>query len=328
MIALNDRQCTQVIRGASELRLGESLPWGDREREVKAFLRDFRADWTSLHFVPFGFHPRGVPLAWPRRFLKIVEGSRVHIMFHELWIGISEDSTLKQRAIGLLQRKCIQWMVRRLAPGLVWTNTAAYSAMLKQSHIESAPITMFGHVPIETQPGQLPELPDDGELNVVIFGALHPQWPPEPLFKYLKQAVERLRRKLRLISIGNIGPGGPLWSTLAERYPEVLFLKLGMRPTSELVACFNRCHFGVSTTPFGLIGKSSSVHSMLEHGLPVIVNRLETQSSSGTAASSDPQLIICDEKLPQVIVTLPRWPKKSRLKSTADQFLAELAARA
>ena len=50
-------------------------------------------------------------------------------------------------------------------------------------------------------------------------------------------------------------------------------LRLGERSLDEISRFFSYLDFGVSTTPLALIGKSSCVAAMLDHGLPVIVNR-------------------------------------------------------
>jgi len=331
IIALNDRHCTEFLQSERELRLCESASWGTRERAAKEFLHKFRPDWISLHFVPFGFHQRGVPVLWPRRFQRLAGDCRTHIMFHELWIGLSKNAPLRQKAIGLLQRKTIERIHRRLRPSFVSTSNSAYGALLKASNIESSVSAMFGNVPINNEPSSYSSLPENeaGVLNVIVFGSLHPEWPAEPLLSYLRDGARKLQRKLTLISIGNLGPGEALWNSLASRYPDVSFVRLGSRSVQEISCCLQRCHFGIATTPLELIGKSGSVAAMIEHGLPVIVNRLERQIPpiAQSAAVNDPQIVISNERLPEIIVTLPRWPKVSRLKSSVDRLLSEMAAR-
>src|ERR1700760_4408812 len=86
--------------------------------------------------------------------------------------------------------------------------------------------------------------------------------------------LKSLGRSIQLSHIGRIGPGGSVWKILTERYgPEIEFCRLGERSLDEISRFFYDLDFGVSTAPLALIGKSSCVAAMVDHGLPVIVNR-------------------------------------------------------
>jgi hypothetical protein len=50
-------------------------------------------------------------------------------------------------------------------------------------------------------------------------------------------------------------------------------VKLGPRSLAEISQFLNTVDFGIATSPLGLIGKSGTAAAMLEHDLPVIVNR-------------------------------------------------------
>ncbi|HYF50971.1 MAG TPA: hypothetical protein VEJ63_16275, partial [Planctomycetota bacterium] len=95
---------------------------------------------------------------------------------------------------------------------------------------------------------------------------------------------------------------------------------------AEIAACFQKCHFGISTTPLEILGKSASVAAMLEHGLPVIVNRIEPQIQKTVKfdLETDPQVLPIDDTLPERMIELPRWPKTSRMKPAADTLIAEM----
>jgi hypothetical protein len=54
-------------------------------------------------------------------------------------------------------------------------------------------------------------------------------------------------------------------------HPELEFLALGVQPAARVSAYLQALDFGLTSYPYALIGKSSSVVAMLEHGLPVIV---------------------------------------------------------
>jgi hypothetical protein len=71
-------------------------------------INKFKPDWISLQYVPYSFNPKGLPL-WLPSFLNAFTGKhQLHIMFHELWIGMDSRSSLKSKIIGfLLKQDCI-----------------------------------------------------------------------------------------------------------------------------------------------------------------------------------------------------------------------------
>src|SRR5207244_3804373 len=113
-------------RSISALRLAAAMPWAERIPAAQACLKDFRPDWVSLQFVPFGFHPRGLPLGLGRKLSSINSAKPWHIMFHELWLGLGEGSSVKHRVWGELQRWLILDLIHRLRPKIVHTNAEAY----------------------------------------------------------------------------------------------------------------------------------------------------------------------------------------------------------
>ncbi|HVG81781.1 MAG TPA: hypothetical protein VNB28_05820, partial [Methylomirabilota bacterium] len=57
----------------------------------------------------------------------------------------------------------------------------------------------------------------------------------------------------------------------AAGHPQIGVLALGIQPAERVSAYLQALDFGLTSYPYALIGKSSSVKAMLEHGLPVIV---------------------------------------------------------
>ncbi|HYF50916.1 MAG TPA: hypothetical protein VEJ63_15990, partial [Planctomycetota bacterium] len=234
VLALNDRLCSAIVESGNELRLPESAPWSERSAAAKRLLRAFGPDWISLHFVAFGYNARGVPLQWPGRFQELCGGACVHLMFHELWLGLAAEASTKHKLIGALQRHCFSKMVQKLQPKFVTTSNRAYAALLGTIGVAASVLPMFGAIPLEdvSENGCSEVSSDSSRLNVVIFGSLHPEWPPEPLLTHLRGAAAKLQRKLAFISVGNIGPGETLWQSMVSRYSDMEFLRLGPRSTA------------------------------------------------------------------------------------------------
>lgn len=348
LLSINDRFLPQVSSFDLEqngtkipvLRLPAHLPWNQRAASAQEFLTSFQADWISLQFVPYGFQDKGFVFNLCRWLPAIVAGQKNHIMFHELWIGETVGSRFNERLIGSLQKVLILWLVKQLQPAVVHTSNTPYIQILKQHGVRAGRLPLFGNIPITEKTANkwlFPALQTAG-LDITagnreqfwlvgFFGTLQPIWPPEPLFTYLDQAALQHRKKVALISIGRLGSGKNLWEDLAKTYAsKFTFLQLGKYSADQVSAFLNSIDIGIATSPYLLVGKSGTVATMLEHGLPVIVNRDEVKLRLKTSIKADEaQLHKMDASLPDEIGDyLHRKPAKSRLTSTVSKFLEDL----
>lgn len=330
-----DEHCLPV------LRLPQNIAWDRRITVASDFLNSFQPDWLSLQFVCYGFHPKGIVCGLDEWLYRLVQGRKVHIMFHELWIGEQIGAKLKERIVGKIQRFCVLKLVERLKPQVVHTSNSAYVALLQHCGISVSRLPMFGAIPVNKQNGDgwlFPTLqnlglkidPDTRHqfLLLGIFGLLHPVWPAEPLFTYLAQVAAQHDRKIVPISIGRIGSGAKLWERLVDAYShKFTFVQLGERSPAQISEFFNSIDFGIATSPYSLIGKSATVAAMLEHGLPVIVNRDDIHFKPClTMQDTEPQLYRMDRYLSKAIGQIHRLPIRSRLYNSAKQLIDDLTA--
>jgi hypothetical protein len=344
LVALNDRHLNIPVRREDfplpSLRLNSTAAWADRVKQAGDFLAEQSPDWLSLQFVCFGFHDRGLvwDLAKRGRSLAAKAGN-CQIMFHELWVGERND-TAKNRLLGLIQQHFVLRLYRSFAPRLVHTSNPRYASRLSRHRIPARILPLFGAIPVTDRkadgwlPGRLAEA--GGEFTPEtrnrywlfgIFGTLHPVWPPEPLLSRLKKIANRQGRELILLSIGRIGSGNELWQRLRAAYsPEIRFLQLGELSADEVSEVFNSLDFGIATTPLELLGKSASAAAMLEHGLPVIVNRDEAKLRRlpETKDAFGDLVIKMDENLEERLLKAKRLAPKSMLSEIAARFLQEL----
>lgn len=344
-IALNDPFVSEHSWSSESdlpvLRLSAKADWKERINQAKRFLDRFSPDWVSLQFVPYAYHPKGLALSLGRQLQQLARARRLHVMFHELWLGVSVGDSVKERLIGTVQRLCMLAMLKELRPNLVHTTNPAYTAVLSRDVARVGCLPLFGNIPIS-----LPE--DDNwlfeELQRVgpgmdwsrertwlfgLFGALHPVWPPEPLFTYMSEAATRYQRTIAILSIGRLGPGEELWNRLAKAYgSRFTFLQLGEQPPERISQFLSTVDFGIATSPYVLIGKSGTVTSMLEHGLPVIVNRDDVRISHLEPHFSHETLLHkMDIHLPKKLgKDLNRAQACPRLPFIATQFLGELSS--
>ena len=160
-VSLNDSYISdtvlelQKIEGTtvSVLRLSGGASWGKRMIEARNRLDAFQPDWTSLQFVPFGFHRKGLCFGVGKRLAAMNTKGSWHIMFHELWLGLGEKSSLRHRVLGGLQRLIILDLMRRLRPRLVHTQAEPYQKVLNREKIKASTLRLFGGIPHVTGDG-------------------------------------------------------------------------------------------------------------------------------------------------------------------------------
>src|SRR5690606_15254327 len=124
------------------LRLSSHTAWGKRIKEAKKFIRSVNPNWISLQFVPFSFHKKGLPFMLANQLKEMIETRELHIMFHELWIGINGKVSLKQRTVGMLQKILVKTLIAQLTPKVITTSIAAYQEALK-GHVTQV-LPLFG----------------------------------------------------------------------------------------------------------------------------------------------------------------------------------------
>jgi hypothetical protein len=324
-LALNDPHAQTAEREPELLRLPASSPWPGRVAEGRRWMENFAPDWVSLQFVSYGFHPRGMAGAVEKHLRAVLSGRPMHVFFHELWLGQEVGATTKNRALGWLQRRGALNLLRGLDVRMVHTSNEVYVHLLAQRGVRARRLPLFGSLPLP-QPRMAPPR-SEGALTFAFFGALHPIWPPEPLFSRLRE----LDRNVTLTHAGCIGPGAELWNTLEQTYGDrFTFRRLGELPPAQVADFFTESDYGIATTPWCLIGKSASVAAMLDCGLPVVVNRDDVQYGSGEDPEPhDPLLLRMSADLPAQLAAARRRPPHLLLPEVAAQFLAdwETAAR-
>lgn len=351
LIALNDhhiaaaREEVQRARGAAlqTLRLPASLPWHERVSSARNFLQRQPPDWVSLQFVCYGFHPKGMTIGLHRHLAPLIDDRPLHLMLHELWIGIQRGASLRERVVGSIQRRALCSLIAGLKPVAVHTSNAGYAQVLDGVGVAARVLPLCGSIPIvadaaggwlEQQLLQLGSKPPSaaphaGQWRFGFFGTLPELWSPEPLFTYIAAAAERAKRQVAVISIGRMGPGERLWRTMQSQYGQRFhFARLGERSREEVSTFLQNIDFGLATTPWQLIGKSASTAAMLDHGVPVIVSRDDVDIGADGIETGHPLLQRMDAQLPQWLIRVRPRPPRDRLAAMAAQFVADISTAA
>ena len=346
-IALADRHLTPKteldFRGpfvksdvADIRRLSSDTPWKKRIAILQAIIDDFRPDWVSLQYVPYGFDQRGLPFGFPR-LLSLLRGDfQWHIMFHELWIGEEAEYTPIQKVIGWLQKR----IVRKLASvtqAILHTSNPTYRLRLELAGCPAEILPLFSNISIASplfsrrdlleEAGMSPELPQEGfgRWIFVLFGAIHPEWDAETLIGKIDHVRKMAGRPSPLFIL--IGRNGD--QELRHRVGEECkhhgwgFLEKGELPTDLISSCLQSADFGVATSPLSLIGKSGSVAAMLEHGLPVVVSRLEKAVDAGEGSK---RLIPLDASFEKNLLMAKKDVPRAGLDAVTEKFLQSLTS--
>jgi hypothetical protein len=153
ILALNDRfvDSQRIERRGDDLevlRLPQSIKGRERGQLIADFKRRFSPDWVSLQFVPYGLNRKGIVAGWGKVLDQLARNARVHIMLHELWIGQNVSSTIRHYLIGLIQRRFIVGLLKRLNPRVVTTSCGPYLHLLEKAKVSTSKLPLFGNIPL------------------------------------------------------------------------------------------------------------------------------------------------------------------------------------
>ncbi|MCC5834123.1 MAG: hypothetical protein JJU20_05265 [Opitutales bacterium] len=310
------------------------VPRPDNVAEFKALLKEAPVDWLSLQWVPFGFHPKGLPQWLPGWIEEVGEfPPRRHWMFHELWLGLSEEDRFRYRWWGFKQRRLTQRLLRSWQPRCVHTQAGFYQKVLNFYDIEARRLALFGNVPIiagaVSPVDAYRPYPEDEWVRIVHFGRVHPELDLEALAEDLRARLQLLDKKGIVFFSGRTLRKSGWLDACNERFgPELIFRETGAMERDELSRLFRQAHWGLSSTPWQLTDKSGSVAALVEHGLPVLVwrNDFVGRKRYGAAEDEFPHCFLAEQLAVADSAQLRRHPPQSRLAAVARQFIEDLKA--
>lgn len=345
VIALNDpwinERKSDRSSGIRVLRFPQEQGIAQRASLAEEELSQFAPDWVSLQYVCYGFHPKGLPFKWNRILSAIIpRGSFVHVMLHELWIGVAECASLRERVVGCLQRRLLSQLLATLRPRVVSTSNEVYQGILAKVGIsQTLVLPLFGNIPFVAPANpsltfaacarQGVECSMDTKVRFSmggLFGTLHAEWLSEPFLSLWEKAAAHRGQTPLLLCAGRLGPGAALWERLVGRQGGVRFVSLGEQPPGEISSYLQTLDFGIASSPLSLLGKSSVVASMIEHGLPVVANRNDWRPRGiRVDVESQQSIYPLDDRLGACLTAgLVRGVMKSRLNEIATRFIDKL----
>ncbi|OJW75074.1 hypothetical protein [Spirosoma sp. 48-14] len=256
------------------LRLSIDTPISEKLKKASQFINTHKPDLLSLQFVPFGFHPKGLPF-WLNKFLKKLSSDiQWHFMFHELWVGMAEKSSVKLIFWGYIQRLLIINLVKSLRPFIINTQSHTYQQYLKKYNINSEILPLITNIPPTHYTTSLKENPvkkafDTKTFNFVVFGSIHPYSLIEQLAIEVANKVKQEFWSVTLTILGRQSNESKNWIAVWKRNG-LNVNYLGEQSAEEISKILSQSTIGLSSTAFAVIEKSGSVAAMLAHGLPVL----------------------------------------------------------
>ena len=226
------------------------------------------ADLYSIQFAPYAYADNGMPKTILNFLAKELCSKRVHLNFHEIWVGAYPRANWKERGIGWLQKMLILGFINKCKPVWITSSNAAALDRLKQAGVPAMFLYLFGNIPYSanskaTTKGHM--------LKVAFFGTPYADFPYDKLGNFFSTLSKNSGKKVEIILIGRQrdDTGSNYLYAMCKKH-EFFIERTGELSTDLISELLQKCTLGVSTTPYDVIGKSGAMSAMLEHGLPVL----------------------------------------------------------
>ncbi|WP_264565362.1 hypothetical protein [Flavobacterium sp. N3904] len=308
------------------LRIPNSTKPNVRFAKSKQYISDFNPEWLSLQYVPFSFQKKGLPFGLASQLYKIGRGKKWHIMFHELWVGMDQESPLKHKLWGNLQKYIARKIIKKLAPNAVHTQSVLYQSQLEKIDCIPSYLPLFGNIAvIENNVSDISVNKD--YLNFIVFGTIHPNAPVKEFISELAQYGQINKLKIKLNFIGRCGAELNRWVFLCQEQ-NIEFKVFGEQNSDTISKALSNADWGVSSTPWRQIEKSGTVAAMLEHGLNVIcVARSWTPDTDIPSGVLNGIVEYKENTLKNLFDSPHLNNSKSDLKNIANSFLGFLGSK-
>lgn len=273
VIALNDKYVNElqyVNENNSNFfyfcRIPSFYSFSSKSKIINKIVSQFDPVWLSLQYVPFSFQDKGLTLRLSKMLVNIGHGRKWHIMFHEIWVGLKVNESIKKYIWGNLQRLIIINLVRRLNPILIHTQSPLYQKLLIKNNIKANILPLFSNIP---NANTVDKDVNATDIVLIHFGSLHYVSNLNAFVNAVKNF--QIKNKLNIVIkiIGRAGRNIEIWEkvclasninleVLGEKEPEIIEKEI------------KQADIGISTTDLVLIHKSGAVAAMRECGIPVI----------------------------------------------------------
>ena len=303
------------------LRLPYENGFQENAKSAKQLIDSFNPHWVSLQYVPFSFHHKGMPFGFQHALLQLVCNRNFHIMFHELWVGISIISPFKHKVLGFFQKYIAKKIITKTKPISITTTNILYNLVLQKAEINAMVLPLFSDIQ-KIKPDEIyfnsilteNKITDISScIFVGVFGTIYPQANIESLLCELHDSKNK-NQKIVFLHFGRVGAFGKKeLIRLEDRFTGMIkFITLGELSSDEISTILQKLDVGISCTPSQHVGKSGVFAAMKLHGLKVEMSCGDVLPDYNTALQN---------KMPEF---LNRPSEMWDVKYIAQQFLTTL----
>src|SRR5690606_39136088 len=130
------------------LRLSSAWHSSKRSEHAKRWIECHAPEWLSLQYVPYAFHKKGLPFGLGSQLEKIGGNTKWHMMFHELWLGLRNNDSIKYLIIGYIQRLLVKTLTNKINIEVVHTHTQLYLRELTKLNLNPIYLPIFSNIPL------------------------------------------------------------------------------------------------------------------------------------------------------------------------------------
>ncbi|MFD0750774.1 hypothetical protein ACFQZS_11530 [Mucilaginibacter calamicampi] len=273
LLALNDkfvRSIQHEVQLADDTKVAAlripTYKLKDNIRDVQSWIIDFNPDWLSLQYVIFGYHNKGLPFNLSKQLSAISQGRKWHIMFHELWLGIAVQESVKLKLWGRIQKYLIKTLIRHLNPRVINTQTPLYQILLQNLGYKATCLPLFSNIPkIES----VRKVDNSDSIKLVVFGTIHTGALIKELAADAAAYTLKHKKTVLLTFIGACGSQQEKW--VSEWQNAGLSVDImGKQPAGIVSAVLQNSTIGILSTAVAVAEKSGSFAAMRAHRLPVL----------------------------------------------------------
>jgi len=226
------------------------------------------ADLYSFQFAPYACANDGIPNRILNLLARKLQNEKVHLNFHEIWVGSYPGANWKERGIGWLQKNLILGFIKKCKPAWITTSNAAAIDRLKHQNVPARFLYLFGNIPYSATSKAMTS---EQTLKIAFFGTPYTNFPYHKLGNFFSNLSKSCGKQFEILLIGRQREDGGTDQLLSLcKMNNFLIQATGELTTNLISERLQECTLGISTTPFDVISKSGATAAMLEHGLPVL----------------------------------------------------------
>lgn len=262
-------------------RFPACIEWHEKASHVQAVVNNFNPDWISIQYVPYAFHHKGFAWQFNQFLNRLKFTARLHVMMHELWVGVGSQASLKHKIIGYIQKYFILKLLHSSKIDIITTSNVLYMKTLENNNIDIKKLPLFSNIAFVKSISEKIKVKFDIDSDyklIAIFGTLYPDAKiDEILTEFLSTNNVQ---KFMLLSFGRIG-NQDYWQQLQNVWQDrLLFKQLGPLDQEDVSAIMQLSDVAISCTPLEFLGKSGVYAAWKRHGVPVLVHHDQLNRSN------------------------------------------------